>query len=65
MSRGFPGPGRSASRQSSGSSHQSRRSGWLPSRVPTFDIGEFAAMGFTRADVPAVEAAPQRLQLFC
>jgi CRP-like cAMP-binding protein len=34
-------------------------------RVPAFDIGELASIGLARADVPAVEAPPQRLQLFC
>ena len=34
-------------------------------RVPAFDVGELAAIGLARADVPAVEAAPQRLHLFC
>ena len=34
-------------------------------RVPAFDIGELAAIGLARADLPAVEIAPQRLYLFC
>ena len=37
----------------------------LRDREPAFDIGEFTAMGFARADLPAVEISPQGLYLFC
>jgi hypothetical protein len=36
----------------------------LGEREPAFDVGELAAIGHACADVPAVEAAPQRLHLF-
>src|SRR5262245_25148569 len=34
-------------------------------REPAFDVGELTTIGHACADVPAVEAAPQRLHLFC
>ena len=37
----------------------------LRDRVPPFDIGELAAVGLARSDLPAVEFSPQRLHLLC
>jgi len=37
----------------------------LRDRKPTLDVGEFAAMGFARTDMPAIQVSPQRLQLLC
>ena len=34
-------------------------------RVPTFNVGQLAAMDFTRADMARVEVALERLHLFC
>ena len=37
----------------------------LRDREPAFDIGELAAIGLARTDLPAVEISPQRLYLLC
>src|SRR5215831_17380499 len=37
----------------------------LRDRKPALDIGELAAMSLAGANVPAIEVAPQRLDLFC
>src|SRR5262245_1885877 len=34
-------------------------------RIPAFDIGQLAPVHFAPANVPAAEATPQRLHLFC
>ena len=34
-------------------------------RIPALDIGQFAPFHCARANVPAAEATPQRLHLFC